>query len=282
MNDRPTVRVLRAAFRAWPFERGRGPLLRLSRLLVREPVAYHIAPRIQIEARLDEWMSRWTFMRLHERDESFQHSLHFLSPGSVAVDVGANVGVWSLLAAARHPDVRVHAFEPVPAVAETLRYHVALNRIDRIALNVAAVAAECGVAPFFVNQMTNTGASSLHHRPGPFVEISVDVVTLDTYLAHLKVDRIDVLKVDVEGGEISVFKGARRLLTGEQAPAVFFEIDARLCGAAGTSTIEVKQLLIDYGYTVFRRRGGRFVPVAIDEPHGHEDLFALKPRHLAG
>lgn len=282
MHDSPTVRVLRFGFRTWPFERGRGWLLRLSRALLHEPVVYHVGQRTRIETGLAEWMSRWTFMCLHEQDESFQHSLDLLRPGSVAVDVGANVGVWSLLAVERRPGVRVHAFEPVSAVAAQLRRHIALNGLDTIVANVVAVAAEDGTARFFVNHTTNTGASSLFHRPIPSVEISVPVVTLDSYLAQAGVDRVDVLKVDVEGAEIYVFKGARRLLSSEDAPAVFFEIDARLCAAAGTTTTEVKQLLIDYGYGVFRRRGGAFVRVGLDEPHGHEDLFALKPRHLAG
>lgn len=282
MHDRPTVRVLRAAFRAWPYERGRGWLLRLSQALLRGPITYQIGKCTRVHSDLDEFQSRWTFMGLHERDESFQHSLRLLRPHAVAVDIGANVGVWSLLAVERHPDVQVHAFEPVPALAERLRRHVALNglRADAIVTNVTAVAAENGVAPFFVNHTSNTGASSLYHRPAESDEIAVPVVTLDAYAERAGLDRIDVLKVDVEGAEIAVFTGARRILSGGDAPAVFFEMDARLCGKAGTTPAEVKRLLIDYGYGIFRCRGGALVPVAIDEPHRHEDLFALKPPHV--
>ena len=272
--------MLRAGFRKWPFERGRGWLLRLSHLLVPDPLSYRIGAWTRIEAALDDSSGVWTFMCRHEYDESFQRSLDLLRPGSVAVDVGANIGVWSLLAAERQPDARIHAFEPVPEVAARCRRHVALNELDTIVLNVSALAAEDGVAPFYAIRTVNTGASSLIRRR-PADEITVPVVTLDTYVERARLDRVDVLKVDVEGAERLVFIGGRRTLSGADAPAIFFEVDERLCAAAGTTPHEVKQTLIEFGYGIFRWRGGRFVPVAIEERHGHEDLFALTPRHLA-
>jgi FkbM family methyltransferase len=217
----------------------------------------------------------------HEDDASFQRSLDLLAPGGVAIDVGANIGVWSLLAAERRPDARIHAFEPVPEVAAHCRRHLAINELDTIVLNVAAVAAEDGVAPFYAIRTANTGASSLIARRVPADEIAVAVVTLDSYVERARLDRVDVLKVDVEGAERFVFIGGRRTLSRADAPAVFFEVDERLCAAAGTTPREVKDLLIEYGYGIFRWRRGAFVAVSIDERHAHEDLFALKPRHLA-
>jgi hypothetical protein len=84
------------------------------------------------------------------------------------------------------------------------------------------------------------------------------------------------MKVDVEGAELLVFRGARNLLSSEHAPAIFFEADDRL-----GDTRAVKQLLVDCGYGIFRRRRAKYLPVALDETHQDEDLFALKPRHVA-
>src|SRR3954447_13607527 len=107
-----TVRALRWPLRWWPFMRGRGWILRLARLRFgRRAVRFDVGGA-SIEGSLDDWMTIWTFLRGHERDEGFQHSFAMLKPGDVAFDVGANVGVWSLLAARR--GARVHAFEPVP------------------------------------------------------------------------------------------------------------------------------------------------------------------------
>jgi FkbM family methyltransferase len=281
MQEALTVRVVRAGFRRWPFERGRGWLLRLSRQIFPQPLAYRVGAWTRIEAALDDSSGVWTFMCRHEDDEPFQRSLDLLPPGGVAVDIGANIGVWSLLAAERRPDARIHAFEPVPEVAEHCRRHLALNRLDTIVLNVAAVAAEDGDAPFYAIRTANTGASSLIARRVPADAITVPVVTLDTYVARAPLDRVDVVKVDVEGAERLVFAGGRRTLSRADAPAIFFEVDERLCAAAGTTPRAVKELLIEYGYGIFHWRRGAFVPVATDARHGHEDLFALKPRHLA-
>jgi FkbM family methyltransferase len=281
MQDALTVRVLRAGFRTWPFERGRGWLLRLSHLLLRHPISYRVGARARIEVTLDDSSAIWTFICGHEHDASFQRSLDLLGPGAIAIDVGANIGVWSLLAAERHPEIRVHAFEPVPEVAAHCQRHMAVNGLDTIVLNVAALAAENGTAPFYAIRTENTGASSLIRRRVPADKILVPVVTLDTYVTRAGLDRVDVLKVDVEGGEWLVFTGGADTLARAGAPAIFFEVDERLCAAAGTTPQAVKALLIDYGYAIFRWRSGRFVPVPTEERHGHEDLFALKPRHLA-
>src|SRR5258706_3116834 len=97
-----TVRFLRWLFRWWPFMHGRGWILRLARLLLgRGAVRFDIGGGTLIEGSLDEYMGIWAFMREHERDAPFQHSLDLLRHGQVAFDVGANLGIWSLLAARR-------------------------------------------------------------------------------------------------------------------------------------------------------------------------------------
>lgn len=269
----PLIQFLRLLFRLWPFMHGRGWILRAARLLLRAgPVRFDIGGNTFIEGPLSDWMILWTFMRLHERDAPFQHSLALLRPGQVALDVGANLGIWSLLAARR--GARVQAFEPVPAMVARLREHVAMNGAVSIEVHPLALGAESGSLPFFAVPEGNTGASSFSRREGS-VEMRVDVAPLDSV-----VDRADFLKVDVEGAEIHVFRGARRLLSSEHAPIVFFEIDEQLCQSFGVSSIEVKRVLAECGYGIYRWDGRAYVPVAAEERHGHEDLFALKPRHM--
>src|SRR5262245_21887071 len=168
---------MRSGFRKWPFERGRGLVLRPMRVLFRGPLSYRIGATTGVETALDDWSAGWTFMCLHERDAPFQRSLDLLPPGGVAMDIGANIGVWSLLAAERQPGARIHAFEPVPEMAAHCRRHLALNRIDSIVLNVAAVSGEDGVAPFYAVRTQNTGASSLIRRRAGTDEITVPVTT---------------------------------------------------------------------------------------------------------
>ena len=114
MDETAVVRALRTAFRWRPYIHGRGWKLRLARLLLgRKLIRFEIGGGTYIEGSLDDWMIVWTFMRRYGADAPFQRSLELARPGNVVFDVGANVGIWSLLAPKR--GARVHAFEPVPA-----------------------------------------------------------------------------------------------------------------------------------------------------------------------
>lgn len=276
------VRALRAGFRGWPFVHGRGWILRLARVLLGAgDVRVDIGGGTYVDGPLDDWMMLWTFMRLHERDRPFQRSLELLQPGDVAVDVGANLGIWSLLAARRARAARIHAFEPSPAMADRLARHARINDAPAIIVRSAAVGAENGSMAFFEAHGRNTGASALVRRRADDVEVRVPVVTLDAYVERERIDRVDLLKVDVEGAEALVVRGAPRLLSGAGAPAIFFEADEALSAGFGATTRGVKQVLVDHGYDIYRWRTGAFSRVSVAETHRQDDLFALKPRHMA-
>src|SRR5947209_7674100 len=138
------------------------------------------------------------------------------------------------------------------------------------------IGAERSTLPFFAVRDGNTGASSLARHHEASVEMHVNVVPLDDL-----VDRADFLKADVEGAEILVFRGATRLLSSDDAPIVFFEVVDRFCSDFGITAAGVKQFLIDRGYGIYRWNGRRFTSVDVNERHEQEDLFALKPRHIA-
>lgn len=282
-REKRVVRFLRAGFRWWPFLHGRGWLVRLARLVLGDNlVVFDIGSGTLIEGPLDDWIILWPFMRGHERDKSFQRSLELLEPNGVAFDIGAHVGIWSLLAARRVPSSQIHAFEPVPERREQLLAHMAMNDVNRITVNPCAVGATDGTVSFFAVHDGNTGTSSLVRHHTADVEICVPMSTLDSYVEKSAIDRVDVMKVDVEGAELLVFSGARKLLSGDDAPAIFFEADDRLSSSFGVSSRDVKRLLVEYGYAIYCWRDSTFAPVTVEEPNRQEDLFALKPRHLAG
>jgi FkbM family methyltransferase len=148
--------------------------------------------------------------------------LDYLRPGDKVVDVGANVGLYSLLAATVD-GVEVTAFEPDPGARELATTNVARNGFaNRIELRAEAVGAADGRADFTVglgpmNRLVGeAGAAS----GDPTVDRlrTVEVVTLDDGV----VGSVALLKVDVEGQELAVLSGARRLLT-EHRPALILE-----------------------------------------------------------
>jgi hypothetical protein len=89
------------------------------------------------------------------------------------------------------------------------------------------------------------------------------------------------MKVDVEGAELQVFRGAERILSGKAAPPVLFEIGDKLAALFGGSCRDVKRLLESHGYRIYRCHGRRLERVGAEEPSDAlEDVFAFQPRHF--
>ena len=157
------------------------------------------------------------------------------------VDVGANKGLWTAAALAAFPDAHVHAFEPSDALQEGLRARYGAE--PRVTLNDVALAAEPGTATLH-SDVPGSGLASLTARNLEHVGVSMDheqqvvVTTLDAYVAERGIDRVDVLKIDVEGHELDVLRGSERTLAGTSV--VQFEF--------GGTAIDTRTFFRDYWY----------------------------------
>ena len=157
-----------------------------------------------------------------------------LGPGRVFVDIGANHGYFSVLAAALVGEGgRVVAFEPNPKIFRQLRTHIGLNGFgDRVTLLPSALADTPGEARLFLSQdVTNSGLSSLtpaseHLVSGDLSEartVSVPVDTFDRWFASSGLSRVDLMKIDVEGAEGLVLRGMSAALRADAIGAIICE-----------------------------------------------------------
>lgn len=134
-------------------------------------------------------------------------------PGDYVLDIGANIGdhTWQF-AQSVGPTGRVIAFEPVPHLAATIAKTARVNRQNWVEVHELALAASDGISAFSV-EGANSGGSRLGAMKGDFTEIQVRTARLDTLLAgRLDIDRIDIVKLDVEGFEDQVLLGASESL----------------------------------------------------------------------
>jgi FkbM family methyltransferase len=155
-------------------------------------------------------------------------------PGAVVFDIGAHVGFYSLLSAVlSKPGGRVFAFEPFPLNAANLRRHVALNHVP-VEVIEAAVADREADGRFEVGADSYTG--SLGEQGAP-----VRVVTIDGLCIAGKLPQPDIVKVDVEGAEALVLRGASETIRLAQ-PVIFVAVH----GAAART--ECLELLEGFGY----------------------------------
>jgi len=180
-----------------------------------------------------------------------------LRPGDVALDVGANVGPYTVLfgqwvgAAGR-----VMAFEPAPAAFRGLERQVALNRLTRIVeLHRAAVSDAVGEAEF-----VSDGSAGTNHLTGRAGgeghRIRVPTTTIDAVCAERGV-RPRLVKIDVEGAELAVLRGARATLASLDAgAAVFVEMHPRAWALQGVSVAQVQAELAAAGWRAVPLRAG--------------------------
>jgi FkbM family methyltransferase len=165
--------------------------------------------------------------------------------GMVVYDVGANVGIYSLLASTRVGAAgKVYAFEPLERNAQYLRRHMKLNGVQNCVVLQTAVCNEEGTRRF-------SGASWDSHmgRLSPGGEILVPSITLDNCIYGEKgLPPPDVLKIDVEGAELEALEGAGKALT-EFHPTIFLEIH-------GTQLhVECRAFLAAKGYRIEEEYG---------------------------
>lgn len=141
------------------------------------------------------------------------------------VDVGANIGLFSCLAASRMPaGGTVVSFEPIPANLRYLRQNLEQNGfLDEVTVEASAVGEKAGAIDIFlVEGSIGTHSASARNAASSENMISVPMVSLDSYATGHLVGPIDVLKVDVEGYEGHVLRGASTVLT-EQRPSMLVE-----------------------------------------------------------
>ena len=166
--------------------------------------------------------------------------------GAVVLDVGASVGSYAMLFGQwTRPHGRVYAFEPAPDIRAVLERHVAINDLDGIVVPVAAAASDAnGRSPFVtpgphgISRLAAAGESS---------PLLVETITIDEFCKREAV-RPDLIKIDVEGAELAVLRGARDTLRAcRRDIAVFVELHSTLWPALGVTREQIEAELARLG-----------------------------------
>jgi FkbM family methyltransferase len=159
------------------------------------------------------------------------------------VDVGSNVGYFTLLAASL--GARVIAYEPTPAVYKRLRENVALNSLRNVTLVNAAVGNKSGTLTLYQSP-DDPEANNTFGEGDCCLEVAA--VTLDEDLAAHGIETVQVLKIDAEGAEPLVLTGAAKLMNSKMPPLILIEVNSHCLHAAGSSPEAVLELLQRSGY----------------------------------
>lgn len=176
----------------------------------------------------------------------------FVPPGGVILDVGAHVGYSSVLFADWVGEAgSVHAFEPLDWHREQIERNLELNRLrSRVKLHPIAVAEKQGTAAFYYRRSMNTGIGSLYARSRSSRVLKVRTAPLDAWRQEVGVASASLVKIDVEGAELSVLDGMEDGLAQGAYPLLLVELHPTQLQAIGHSATEVVERLVAHGYSI--------------------------------
>jgi len=180
-----------------------------------------------------------------------RHFVRLLRPGDCVIDIGANVGYYTMVAAKLvGPAGCVHAFEASPQTAAWLEANATLNPGANIHVHSQAVTDRCGKTEFFAAAADRTGYSSIRDLGEQTAAVAtVPTISLDSMLTELPATRL--VKIDVEGAELLALKGMRGLIERDR-PYFIFEIDDQFLRELGASAREQCEFLTGRGYELHR------------------------------
>lgn len=231
----------------------RARVRRLRRKLARKPVLMTLPSGIRWLAQ-DDVLSLSLCLKtpFEEGERTFVND--YLQPGMVVFDIGAHHGLYTLLASKKvGSGGLVVAFEPSNRELEKLRQHLSLNNCTNVRVEQSAVSSNVGTASLFVCLGQETGLNSLHPpvTKEPTQCETVSTVTLDGYASRNKIKHVDLIKIDVEGAELDVIKGAAAMLNSRPAPVVIIEAQDMRTGPWGYRAREIREFMEGCHYLCF-------------------------------
>lgn len=246
--------------RALPGFRGKGRLARalhhrLARGFAAEPmrdVTMRDGSRARWDLRDDaEALAYW----LGVADDAVRSDLlRRIPPDSTVLDVGANVGWWTVPLARALPRGRVIAFEPVPANRERLEWALSANEVtSRVRVVAVALGEEPGELGMWLKSSqtgAGSGTAALVAGDGP-AHLKVPVVTLDAWAGEHAIERCDLIKLDIEGAELMMLRGAEAFIARHR-PLIFGEFDDYWLTTFGKSFVDVAEWAGRMGYRILK------------------------------
>ncbi len=242
----------------------------------------HLSPGVRMRLFLDSEVSYAIYAKDFEVNERKFHDA-FLKAGDVYIDVGANIGLFTLIAAHRvGKEGHVYAFEPTPTSYKRLMENVHLNHFSNVTAYQIALSDTSGQVAMTVSLDGYDGRNSIATPTGgkKFSRELVRTTTLDQFVQEQNLTgNLTMIKVDVEGWEKHVLAGGKKCLSASEAPILQVEFAEEALKSAGSSSKELYQDLTGLGYRlfIFDEIAYDLIPVFLEQGrNGNLNVIAAK------
>ncbi len=258
----------------------------LRNLILRNrPIAVALGDHaIQLIPQGSAALDNWSGLRHKGNEVSFV--LNLLDPRMAVFDVGANAGLFAVSAAKTVGENGVFAFEPCSATCDILKRNLQLNGVPGVHTAQIALGDTEGEAVLQINARGKDGLNTLGHASHPDSEVvgqeKVSITTLDEFIKQRGIPRVDVIKADIEGAELMLFRGAKDLLRRADAPLILYESFGFLTRGFGYHPVEILWLLESSGYELFTLDGATGAISELKPDYGYDSMvIAAKPGHAS-
>jgi FkbM family methyltransferase len=205
-------------------------------------------------------------------------------PGMIAFDIGANVGVYSLLIAEKvGAGGMVYCFEPNPEVRDRLLDNIRLNNFEmRTRVHSTALSGRVGDATLYLPKEDHyhRGIGSFHKYTDLLDDqIVVQVETIDSMVSRLAVEHLDLVKIDTEGHDAEVILGGKETIA-RFCPVIIFEANYLAHPDALVMLERIRTLLLGLGYALYTIGfAGRRVPLGSERRLPDADILCIPAKH---
>jgi FkbM family methyltransferase len=240
---------------------------------------HRVAPDVRLRLHRDSELCRLIYLTDVELVERAFLNLD-LRPGDIFVDVGANIGLFAIIAGRRvGPQGKVVAFEPSSKAFRRLQENVRLNALENVTCLRMALSDESGERPLAQPRIGLDAWNSLAATADAAEVEWVRTAAWDDLVRGQRLPRdVTMMKIDVEGWETHVLAGAKGLLSGPNAPVLQVEFTDSAAVAAGSSCRQLYATLRELGYSmyVFDAIRRLLTPDPLREHYPYVNLIAAK------
>jgi len=248
-----SIELIRKIFLNWPFPRGKGLLMKVFFPYVRtRDFRFELKNGVTIPGQpIDEYITKWMFIHGYENEKEYAMTHKLIRPGDLILDIGANMGLWSMIPAAEFGDkIKIFAFEPVPSIYQTLNQNINYNRLESSYHCNNIGISDTGGELLFNIDLANSGMGYLAtEQKNAGEQIRVKTVRLSNFRRENDIQQVNLVKIDVEGAETQILDSDPELFQSPDAPIITIEIIDEQLKRFGSSADLLIMKLRNWGYS---------------------------------